>query len=61
MMGRARRLREIEESISVKQQGAVEKSYNKNLDRFARSETFKAMEADVALFGSEAFGKSWNS
>jgi hypothetical protein len=61
MMGRARRMREIEESISGKQQETIDKSFNKNLDRFAGSETFKAMEADVALFGSEAFSKSWNS
>jgi hypothetical protein len=54
-------MREIEESISGKQQETIDKSFNKNLDRFAGSETFKAMEADVALFGSEAFGKSWNS
>jgi hypothetical protein len=61
MMGRARRMREIEESISDKQQETIEQSFNKNLDRFAGSETFKAMEADIALFGSEAFGKSRNS
>ncbi len=61
MMGRARRMTEIEESISDKQQETIVKSLNKNIGRFAGSDTFKAMEADIALFGSEALSKSWNS
>ena len=51
-------MREIQDSISDKQQEKIEQSYNKNMDRLAGSETFKVIEADVALFGSEAFAKS---
>jgi hypothetical protein len=61
MTERAQRMREIQESISDKQQKKIVKSFEKNMDRLPESETFKAMHADVTLFGNEAFGKSRNS
>ena len=57
----AQRMREIQETISDKQQEKIVKSFEKNIHRLPESETFKAMHADVTLFGNEAFGKSRNS
>ena len=61
IMERARRMKEIQETISDNQQEKISKSFTKNIDRLPESETFKAMHADVTLFGSEAFSKSRNS
>jgi hypothetical protein len=61
MTGRARRMKEIQETISDNQREKIKQSFDKDIDRLARSETFKAMHADVTLFGSEAFSKSRNS
>jgi len=47
MMERTQRMREIQETISDKQQKKIVKSFEKNRDRLPESETFKAMHADV--------------
>ncbi len=61
MMARARRMREIQETISDRQQETIKKSFLKNIDKLAESETFKATHADVKLFGSDAFSQSRKS
>jgi hypothetical protein len=55
MMGRARKAKEIQETISDNQKEKIKQSFTKNMDKLTESETFKAMHADVTLFGSESF------
>lgn len=54
-INKAKRLAKLEKSISAKQQRKIEESYSKDLDRAERSETIKAMDQDVKLFGNKAF------
>ena len=61
IMGRARRASELQQNISARQQEAIRKSFMKNIDRLPETETFKATQADVALFGREAFTKARKS
>jgi len=56
-MNKARRLAELNKSMSPKQKQKIEDTYRKDLDRAISSETLKAMGHDVALFGKNAFAK----
>jgi len=60
--GRADLLRRYEESISLRQKAVIHETYERNIDRFAKSETFQAIDADVRIFGKKAaFHKVRNS
>ena len=50
---RARTVSEMERSISSKQVERIAADYTKDLDKSAKSETFKALHYDVELFGRE--------
>ncbi|RFC36750.1 MAG: hypothetical protein DID92_2727743527 [Candidatus Nitrotoga sp. SPKER] len=43
-------------SISDKQRSKSDEAFRSNIDRFVGSDLFKAMDADVEMFGSAAFG-----
>ena len=55
IFGRARLAAERYSQISDRQQARIRKSYEKNLDHAARSETLRAMHHDVSMFGRRAF------
>lgn len=57
LMSRARRLQEINKSRSPKQKRKIEESYKKHTERAIKSESMKAMDYDVKLFGNKAFLK----
>lgn len=42
-------------NLSPRQQAKIQKSYEQNLDRADQSETVRALEHDVYLFGKFAF------
>ena len=44
-------------SISGQQYAKVDQAFRKNIDRFVGSDSFTAMQADVDMFGDEAFTK----
>ena len=52
---RARLAAEKYSHVSERQQTKIRQSYERNLDRAARSETFRAVHHDVLMFGSGAF------
>ena len=52
---RARLAAEKYSQVSERQQTKIRQSYERDLDRAARSETFRAMHHDVLMFGSGAF------
>lgn len=54
---KARQMDAIYDVISEEQNTKIEKTFLKDLDRAAESESFKAMDYDVRLFGKEAFKK----
>lgn len=54
---KATKMREALDSVSEKQQGKIEDAFRKNVDRFVDSDSFRAMQADLAMFGDDAFSK----
>lgn len=56
LQSRADKSRALLQKLSPKQKQAVEGSYAKNPEGYAASESFKAFDADVRLFGDKAFG-----
>ena len=52
---KARRAAAAMGSVSAKQQAKMDETFRKNVDAFAGSDAFRAMEADVELFGDAAF------
>jgi hypothetical protein len=54
---RARRASKAMEGISQPQQQKIADGIRSNIDRFARSGLFQAMQRDVEMFGHEAFAK----
>lgn len=52
---RARRLWDALEGMSALQNKKVEATFRTNIDRFAKSQLFQALEHDVKLFGDAAF------
>lgn len=56
-MGKAKRMSEVQAKISDKQNEKITDTFKKNIDKLANSESFRAMENDVRLFGDKAFRK----
>ena len=56
-MNRARSVSKINDSISPNQKRKIEETYKKDIGRAIKSETFKAMDHDVKMFGKKAFKK----
>lgn len=54
---KARRMRDALASMSDRQAKKVEDAFRENIDRFAGSDAFVAMQADIDMFGNEAFTK----
>lgn len=54
---KAVQMREAIQSVSDRQQEKIDDAFLKNADRFVKSDSFKAMQADLAMFGDEAFSK----
>ena len=54
---RARRMAEMYEQMSAKQKGKIWNTTMNKADRAANSDTFKAMQHDVAVFGRAAFAE----
>lgn len=54
---KARKMSAALASVSDKQQRKIEAAFRSNLDRFVDSDAFDAMNADVSMFGDEAFTK----
>ena len=55
LMDRARKTSELSSEMSEKQRKKINEAYRQNPDRTVESESFKAMEQDVKLFGKKAF------
>lgn len=55
LMEKAGRVPEAMSSISGRQQAKIEDAFRSNIDRIAGSDFFKAMQADVEMFGEAAF------
>ena len=55
IFARARFAAERSSQISERQQTKIRRSYERDLDRAARSETLRAMHHDVLMFGADAF------
>lgn len=53
--GKAKRIGNIQKNISEKQKNKIEKATLNDLDKVSKSEMFKAMQADVELFGNDVF------
>lgn len=56
-VNRARSVSKINDSISPNQKRKFEETYKKDIGRAIKSETFKAMDHDVKMFGKKAFKK----
>ena len=54
-INKAKRLISVQNSMSSKQWNKIDETYRKDLDRAANSESMKAMDYDVILFGNDAF------
>ena len=52
---KARRLAELNATISDRQREKIDEAFWTNLDRFAESDSFHAVDSDVRLFGTAAF------
>ena len=52
---KARKIREALAKMSDRQSDKVDAAFRANIDRFAGSDAFIAMQADVEMFGDEAF------
>lgn len=55
LMDRAASADNVQENMSEKQKRKIEDSYGKDIDRAAKSESFRAMHQDVKLFGNKVF------
>ncbi len=58
LRGRARKTRDTLESMSPKQHEKVDDAFRQNLSRYADSDAFRAMKADVDAFGADAFSRA---
>lgn len=54
-MGKAKRMMQLQSTISDNQNKKIEETFKKNIHKIPDSETFRAMNQDVKLFGSDAF------
>jgi hypothetical protein len=55
--GQARKSAAALDSVSDRQREKIAQSFSENKERFAGSDMFAAMQADVNMFGSDAFSK----
>lgn len=55
MNDKARKSAQAMRSVSEKQQTKIDEGFRKNIDSFAGSDAFRAMQADVDMFGDAAF------
>lgn len=55
IIDKAMKVGNIPKNISEKQKNKIEKAILNDLDRVSKSETFRAMHADVKLFGNDVF------
>lgn len=56
IVGRARNMQAMHDQISGKQRDKIDKSFKNNEDLMDQTGSFKAMAADIRLFGVRAFG-----
>lgn len=56
-MSKANRMAGVQAKISDRQNKKINETFKKNVDKIATSETYRAMEHDVRLFGEKAFRK----
>lgn len=54
---KARKTAKAQETMSDRQKESIDRAFRKDIDRSARSESFRAMSHDVKLFGNKAFDK----
>lgn len=54
---KARSMSAALDSVSERQQSKIDSAFRGNVDQFVGSDAFTAMEADVRLFGNDAFSK----
>ncbi|MFC7420569.1 hypothetical protein ACFQNF_11870 [Iodobacter arcticus] len=54
-MQKAQAMRDALDSVNEKQQGKIDKAFRGSIDRYAKSDAYRAMNADVTLFGEKAF------
>lgn len=54
---KARNMSAVIESVSDRQQSKIDAAFQANIDRIVGSDAFTAMEADIRLFGNDAFSK----
>jgi len=57
LMQKARAVREALDSINDNQQAKIDKAFKANIDRYVESDAYRAMNADVTMFGKKAFSK----
>lgn len=57
---KARRMDELLNSVSDKQQSKIDGAFRKNIDRYLESDAHQAMLADLSMFGDAAFSKRDN-
>lgn len=55
MNEKARQSAEAMRNVSEKQQAKIDERFRKNIDSFAGSDAFRAMQADLDMFGEAAF------
>lgn len=55
LMQKAQAMRDALESINDRQLEKIDKALKQNIDRYAESDAYRAMNADVTLFGNKAF------
>lgn len=57
LMQKSQAVRDALDSINERQQEKIDEAFKQNIDRYAGSDAYRAMSADVALFGKSAFRK----
>ncbi|MBV9828819.1 MAG: hypothetical protein JO001_24580 [Alphaproteobacteria bacterium] len=54
---KARKTAAAQDEVSQRQKDTIDRAYRKNIDYAAKSESFRALDQDVRLFGKGAFSK----
>ena len=57
LMGKAREIDALWQTISPKQRQKIDQSFRQNIDAFVGSDAFNALNQDFAMFGEAAFSK----
>lgn len=58
LMQKAQAVRKALDSINENQQEKIDRVFKANIDRYAKSDAYRAMSADVSMFGNKAFSKA---